>query len=322
MVLQNNSPRQIDHVVVMVTCLERTAWEEEVCVQRQSGEGDSIKRWTEYSYRQHGGERVRFRERVEVSQLSLQLAPGAYSYPFVYPLKPDLPATASYGSSRAAQNPARSGRPLTTSAEVSLVLEAYVETAGVFTPDLCSRQLLTVTEAVNYAALQPALGAMEGQVMVCCCIPRGVVQLTCAFDRAAYVAGETAGIKATINNQSSSDVTQMDVELVRTITIRDNGGASKTINDTMCRQEYPGVQSMQSAGRDLPLPLFSQHGPMLPGTAGALVSIAYQFRVSCEATCASSPYVSLPMVILPPQPTQFGLAAAGLQTPAGMTFRY
>ncbi len=82
------------------------------------------------------------------------------------------------------------------------------------------------------------------------------------------------------------------------------------------------MPSKTSAGRDLPLPLFSQRGPLLPGTSGQLVDISYKFRVSCEATCAFPISVELPMTVLPPAPAQYGLAAMGLQAPQGMVFAY
>jgi hypothetical protein len=235
-VLQNNSPRQIDSVVVMVSLQERTAWEEEIVYQRQSGEGQNIKRWQEYDYRLHRGQRTLFAERIDVSQLRVQLAPGAFSYPFTFQLSPNMPGTASFASSTPARNPMRHGMPLTTSADVSFVMQAYVDVAGAFSADMSSTQMLTVSPYLNTAALQPQAGAKQGTVWVCCCIPRGLVGLTAAFDRIAYTAGETAGIKAEIRNEAATDVTNMDVELVRTITLRDNSGQSKTLVDVMCKQ--------------------------------------------------------------------------------------
>jgi hypothetical protein len=83
-------------------------------------------------------------------------------------------------------------------------------------------------------------------------IPRGRVTLSAAFDRAAYMAGETAGIRASINNESEQDVQKMSVKLVRTITLRDSVGNCKVIGDVMCRANYPGVEKKSAAPRDMP----------------------------------------------------------------------
>ena len=106
------------------------------------------------------------------------------------------------------------------------------------------------------------------------CFPRGEVRLQAAFDRAAYMSGETAGIKASIKNDSEQNVTKMAVKLIRTISLRDDGGQRKSISDVMCRNNYSGVAAKQSEGRDLPLVLSSAHGPLLPGT-----------KVSCVCVC-------------------------------------
>ena len=284
-VLQNNSPRQIDNVVVMVSVVERTRWDEEIARTHTSGEGENRKTWTEYTHHTHTGELTHLRERIEVSRISHMLSPGSYSYPFSYPLRPDLPGCARYTKSTESHDPKR-GRPLETLCEVVYSVEAFVDVRGVFDRDLSSRQELTVNPAFNWSSMAPATGQKHGQVLFCCCFPQGEVLLTAAFDRAAYMAGETAQIKASIRNDSEQDVQKMSVKLVRSITMRSNSGQRKSLNDVMCRQSYPGVPKKSSAGRDMPLPLFTSNGSLLPGTRGQLVDISYQFQVGCDLSCA------------------------------------
>ena len=49
-VLQNNSVRQVDRVLLKVTIKERTYWDEEIAHTRSEGEGDNRKTWTEYQH--------------------------------------------------------------------------------------------------------------------------------------------------------------------------------------------------------------------------------------------------------------------------------
>ena len=42
--------------------------------------------------------------------------------------------------------------------------------------------------------------------MLCCCIPRGDVELTVEADKGAYYTGETAQMHVQVDNRSSSDV--------------------------------------------------------------------------------------------------------------------
>ena len=296
MVLQNNSVRQIDHVVVMVSVVERTRWDEETARTHTSGEGDNRKTWTEYSHSTHVGELTHLKERVVVSNLAVQLTPGAYSYPFSYPLRADLPGCARYHKTATSHDPKRGGRPLETLCEVVYLLEAHVDVRGAFDRDLSSQQELTVNPAFNWASMAPAVGQKHGQVLFCCCFPQGEVLLTAAFDRAAYMAGETAQIKATIKNDSESDVAKMSVKLIRTISMRASSGQRKNITDVMCRQTYPGVpKKSPPAGRDMPLPLSSGSGGLLPGTKGQLVDISYTFQVACEVNCAWGGFMLLPL---------------------------
>jgi hypothetical protein len=252
------------------------------------------------------------------------LAPGSYSYPFSYPLRAEVPGTAHFTRRVDADDPAwrSQGRQLVFSGEVVCKVKAFVDVSGVFSRDLRCVQEIVVNPAFNWAAMQPAHGEQSGQVLLLCCIPRGRVTLSAAFDRAAYTAGETAGIRAAINNESAQDVQKMSVKLVRTIVLKDAMGNRKEINDTMCRANYPGVEKKSSAPRDMPLGLHSQHGPLLPGTKGRIVDISYAFQVSCDLTCAPDIEVHLPMIIFSPQPQSWGLAALGLPVPAGMHFDF
>jgi hypothetical protein len=289
-VLQNNSPRQVDSVVAFYTVVERTRWEEETVIHRQSGEGATFKSWDEYKFAMHVGEVTVVRERIEVSRLSVMLAPGPYSYPFQHTLRADLPGVVNFAKTRTAQDPARAGRPLETFCEVVHTLEACMDMRGAFDPDLTSKQVISVTPAFNWLTMQPKVGERVGAVMFCCCLNQGNITLSAAFDRAAYMAGETAQIKAGIRNDSDQDCRAMTVRLVRNVSLRSSQGHSLKFSDVMCKEMYPGVTKRSAAARDLPLPLCTSNGPLLPGTKGQLVDIVrFAARARLPAPACARP---------------------------------
>ena len=110
-----------------------------------------------------------------------------------------------------------SGRRLRVCGEVTYKIKAFLDVAGIFSRDLRSKQEVTVNSAFDWSAMRPQVGERTGTVLLMCCIPRGTVTLKAAFDRAAYAAGETAHIKAEINNASEQDVKQMVVCVLREV---------------------------------------------------------------------------------------------------------
>ena len=296
-VLQNNSVRQVDRVLLKITVKERTYWDEEVARQMSEGEGENRKTWTVWEHYARSSKVTHCKDIVVASQLPHMLAPGAYSYPFAYPLRADLPGTARFRKLSEPSDPAWRGRQLECRGEVVCKVKAYLDVSGLFSRDLRCVQEITVNPAFNWQAMQPARGEKAGQVLLLCCIPRGRVTLSAAFDRAAYMAGETAGIRANIKNESEQDVQCMHVKLVRTISLRDSVGHSKRLYDVMCKATFPGVAKQSEAPRDMPLALVSGHGPLLPGTRGRLVEISY-----VRAPAPPPPAPCPPIRLTPPPP--------------------
>lgn len=237
-VLQNRSPRQIDRVVIRVTVQERVYWDEEItrtveavmhehdrreiasrvaaeggdddaraaALRRYTNEWHSANRRTVYEHHEQDGFVAHVDDLIVVNAQPHVVAPGAYSYPFSYALRPDLPGCAQYHRERDAADPAwrAAGRRNKVHGEVSFRLKACVDVAGVFSRDLVCRYALTVNPAFDWAAMQPARGAKTANVVVCCCWNRGAVTLECAFNRAAFASGETAQVAATISERRPS----------------------------------------------------------------------------------------------------------------------
>ena len=261
-VLQNNSPRQINRVLVRISCKEKTYWDEEIARTIEEGEGEHRRSRTVYEHHQHSGRVTHMKDIIVVSTIAHMLGPGNYSYPFSYNIRADLPGCASFSKTWRASDPNYRNQ-LRMSAEVTYKVKAFVDVAGLFARDLSSKQALAVNPIFDWNTMKPAFGAKEGQVLLMCCIPRGKVYLQAAFDRAAYTAGETAQIKAQIKNDSEQKIAHMRVKLMRFITVRANNGRSHSLTDTMCEAVYEGVEPKSTATRDMPLPLT---GFIQPGT--------------------------------------------------------
>ena len=55
-VVQLNSPKQVDRVLVEVSCNEETYWDQEVSRTITEGEGDNKKSRTVYEHHEHSGQ--------------------------------------------------------------------------------------------------------------------------------------------------------------------------------------------------------------------------------------------------------------------------
>jgi len=166
--------------------------------------------------------------------------------------------------------------------------------------------------------MRPVDAAVTGQVRLVCCIPRGELSLSAAFDKSAYAAGETAQVRAVIANESESDVKHMKIKLMRYITLVDGKGRRKEIVDVVASAAYPGVDKHTTRTQDMPLALSNAAGTLLPGTAGQRVQIKYRFDVECDLACAPDIEVCLPVCIYSPAPVVWGLQSLGLVMPLAL----
>lgn len=162
----------------------------------------------------------------------------------------------------------------------------------------------------DWSKMAPAKADKSGTVMLCCCIPRGMVHLTSTYDKAAYQAGETMRVTATIKNESKSNVKEMISRLNRFITVTDGHGNRKYFHDEVAKAKFPGVAPGETAVREMPLTLVSSAGPLIPSIKTALIEVAYRFDCECGIDWAPDIEAQIPIVIYQPSPVAFGLGAA------------
>ena len=163
--------------------------------------------------------------------------------------------------------------------------------------------------------MSPQKAAKTGNVLLCCCIPRGTVTLNTACDKVAYQAGETMNVTANIQNDSTVAVRAMVSKLQRIIVLRDGSGHSHRIVDTMCTARFEGVPAKSAAVRDMPLLLMSATG-FLPSINSPHLSISYTFSCVCDVPWAWDIVTDTPVLVYQPAPTVSTFAAAfGGQVP-------
>jgi hypothetical protein len=324
-VVQLNSPKQVDRVLVEVSCVEETYWDQEISRTITEGEGDNKKSRTVYEHHEHSGQEKILGDVVVVSNLQLMMMPGMYKYPFSYQLPKSAPGGISFRREHEASDPhwRNTGRKIINRGDITYKLCPLVDVHGTSFRDITSKQLLTVNQAFDWDKLQPQRAHDEVEVTFCCCFNRGAVTLTADFDKGAYAGGETAQIHAQIQNNSKENVQEMVVTLTRSVTLRDNRGQSHVLSDNMASASYPGVETMTSAGRDMPLPLKTSAGNLLPCCHGRKVDVSYSLQVACKiGCCVNNVAVGLNPQIYNPAPPQWGLASLGLAVPASMDLSF
>lgn len=219
------------------------------------------------------GKKTLFKQTIKISDIDHTLPPGVWVYPFSIQIPPSVPGVTKHKRKVDSNDPAwrSAGRKCETKFESVFTVKAVLQTKGVFSKDLKSRQELVVNPFFDWSKMAPAKADKSGTVMLCCCIPRGMVHLTSTYDKAAFQAGEvgmpcrashtrlhcvvavhaftflvprasfhvavlavllqTMRVSATIKNESKSNVKEMISRLNRFITITDGHGNRKTFHD-------------------------------------------------------------------------------------------
>lgn len=324
-VVQLNSPKQVDRVLVEVSCNEETYWDQEISRTITEGEGDNKKSRTVYEHHEHFGQEKILGDVVVVSNLQMMMLPGMYKYPFTYQLPKSAPGGVSFRREHDAADPhwRNTGRKIIARGDISYKLSPLFDVHGTSFRDITSKQILTVNQAFDWEKLKPQRAHQEIAVTFCCCFDRGMVTLTADFDKGAYAGGETAQIHAQIQNNSKENVKDMIVNLTRSVTLHDNRGQSHVLSDSVASATYPGVETMTSAGRDMPLPLKTAAGNLLPCCHGRKVDVSYSLNVTCNiGCCVNNVSVGLNPQIYNPAPPQWGLASLGLAVPATMDLSF
>eukprot|EP00002_Diphylleia_rotans_P017330 TRINITY_DN3364_c0_g1_i1.p1 TRINITY_DN3364_c0_g1~~TRINITY_DN3364_c0_g1_i1.p1 ORF type:complete len:346 (-),score=91.96 TRINITY_DN3364_c0_g1_i1:362-1399(-) len=266
-----------------------------------------------YTFHKHEAKKEFFKRKIKIHDVSEVLRPGDYKFDFEYKLPDDIPGvyedkqkwrdSHSMGASEA------DGDDEEYEVKVIYKLKATLDVNGMFSKDMKAKQHVVVHRGAP--GVEPVFSEKTETVMLCCCIPRGDATVKVWFDKNAYIAGETAQIKAEINNESSSDIGNMKVKLMKFLTLsahpdgdKDAGVYEARFSYVVDEKKYDGVPSGEKKTMDLPLPISKDHNPSI---SSKYIECKYQLEVECDISMAPDIEVHLPTTIYASLPTHWGV---------------
>jgi len=127
-------------------------------------------------------------------------------------------------------------------AKITYSVDVYATTPGVAwgTNTRCAHRVeLDVVAAPPILTAPPRIQD-DVKVMRCCCIPAGRMVVAASSSLSAYKAGDHPQVTFEVNNQSSQDVSYVEISLVRVVAWRARGHGSRT-RSTIVSTRYAGV---------------------------------------------------------------------------------
>eukprot|EP01137_Pigoraptor_chileana_P004081 Opistho-2@45274 len=290
---------EVIHGVVYVNCLtpvpakslklklkgmEKTIWEETELQQR--GDGTS-----EHVTITRGGSRDFFKMEFHLVSFPGIYAPGTYAYPFQWALPPGLPGSfhESHGSL---------GSGLHLGCQIRYQIKAILDIPGT-KHDLKHKVHLAVIDKLD-TTIQPQHHKKIGTVRFLCCIPKGDLECEAWMDKNAYCANETAQIHMAVKNNSTVNVDNFAVKLMRTLIVRDKSGHTKHLVTTVCKEKYPGTPALTSRESDVPLPLVANGKPIQQSVRSDLIECKYHVDIECQIPWSPDIEIHAPVEIYEP----------------------
>jgi len=224
------------------------------------------------------------------------LMPGQYTYPFSILIPQGLPGT-FYESDN---NPNRGGRDY--QCYVRYKLQCECDSSGFLSRDIEYEKPIVMLENPLSAIEQPTV-EHTAAVMFCCCIPKGDVHIKATFDKNAYRPGEMAYIVVDVNNESESDVDEINAKLMRRLSMRADGHR-KEHTELMREVTIPGVpagEKKEEIRVQLPITYENRRGgdydEVRPGVNSRMITCSYYIMVECSVPMAPDISLNLPVTI-------------------------
>jgi len=231
--------------------------------------------------------------KIPIHQFRELLMPGQYSYPFNIMIPMGLPAT-FYESDK------RHGRDY--SARVSYKLQCECDSSGFLSRDIEYEVPIVMLECALSSIEQPVVEHTEG-VMFCCCIPKGDVTIKASFDKNAYMPGENAYIVVDVNNESESNVDEINAKLMRSLRLRADG-QDMSHTEVMREITIPGVppgEKREDLRVALPMTYEQKWGrdfdQVKPGVNSRHITCNYYITIEASVPMAPDIQLHLPITI-------------------------
>jgi len=183
-------------------------------------------------------------------------------------------------------------------------LRCKIDLNGVFSRDLYAKQPLVIHPRLGIE-VKPATAEQSQDVMVCCCFNQGHLLFKTAFDKNAYVPGETAQLMADVQNDSKKPLNLM-VKLHRMLVLTSGSGYNQKHQESnvVAEMTYPSVAPGEHAQR--PMPLFLPTD-LKPTSLGQFVNCTYRYTVEAHVSWGSTITCQLPVVLYAPQPPNWAV---------------
>jgi len=195
-------------------------------------------------------------------------------------------------------------------AKVEYSFKGTLDVDGFFAKDLKGKAEVKVMHAA-LNTFPPGTMTTKQTVRLCCCIPRGEVELTVTADKGAYYCGEVANLKVDVNNESSVEIEKMKAKLYRIMTLRADGHQKRWKHE-MREMQYSGCKEGETISQDQQLPLV---GDFLPVTYAKHITCEYRIEVECAIPWCPDVELHIPVGLYEPPPQVWGY-----QPPAGQEY--
>merc|ERR1712226_1133194 len=139
-----------------------------------------------------------------------------------------------------------------------------------------------------------AVGGEKHKDVGCLCCAAGPLEMRGNIDRSCYCPGESILINASIQNQTTRDMTSMYAKLVQTITYRASN-KSKTVSKEVARVEGPMIPQHQDASwNNQPLGI-----PAIPPSIinSSVITINYTLKLCVAVPWGINPEVNMPVTM-------------------------
>lgn len=266
-------------VLLRVKGFERVWWE----YQHTEWEGEGQNRRAVTRTEEHKESKEFFKETIRVYPHQGTVAPGHYSFPFLYQLPANLPGT-YFDEGGAMGN--------RYYAKVLYKVKATLDVAH--RHDLHCTKRLVVNEKFDQL-LRPSYGENQKSFLT----SSGFLQIRTWLDKNAYIPGETVLAKMKANNTSVKPTRKISIKVHHTLELRAHGHTRRD-SKVEFHQDFAGFEPCFYGVKWMPF--YIPVGLIRPSSMlGHHVHSSYIFEIECDIPGATDLSVKLPVRILAPQ---------------------
>lgn len=273
---------ECDGIVVKCKGKEKVYWQETRTRTVDDGDGESHQESYEVDF---DGSKEFFHEKIKLSKGRSCIPAGQWIYPFQFQLPMDLPASFKFKD-----NCWSGGENNKIKAKVQYGFKGTVDVAGHFAKDLKGKSEIAVLSAPLNTIPIGKMTKTE-TVKVCCCIPRGDVEMSVEADKGAYFVGETAHIEVNVDNRSKSEIDKMKAKFYRILTLSADNNR-KTFKHIMKELHYQGCEPEEKLHQIHQLPMT---GHFLPVTQSKHINCHYRVEIECSIPWACDIELHVPV---------------------------